>query len=156
MPANLSGPLRIWQFIATVGDTNLRTPSIGANPYNVNAYYSRALFQLRVIAQPGGNIGVQRVVIYGSERTDGFPAVGLGAADQHVVARWLGNQAVGFGQIRQGKGIDNFIGATRRRLTLIPPFLLLEWNVSAVGTPGDTRTLEVWATFLGPEVVGSQ
>lgn len=141
----------LWTILATVGDTNKRNPLIGANPYQVQPCYTGALFQLRRISTDAGLITVNRVVIYGSLLSGGFPAVGVGIADQHVIARWAGGNLVGTGLLRQPKSVDNAAAPIRKKLNLIPPFLLVEWNVSAAGDPGTTATMEVWGTFIGPD-----
>jgi hypothetical protein len=141
----------LWRIFAQVGDVNRRDPLVGANPYQIPSHYTGALFQLRR-TETNPLITVQRVLIYGSLLNGAFPAVGLGIADQHVIARWAGNQGVGVGQLRQPKSIDGFVGSSRRKLNLIPPFLLVEWNTSAVGD--GNATMEVWGSFIGPAVRG--
>jgi hypothetical protein len=134
---------RLWEIFATIGDTNQRT-----TVYQINPFYTGGLFQLRRTATDG-LIAVQRVQIYGG-LTAAF-GVNLGALDQAVIARWGGNTAVGVGQLRQPKGIEQFAATFRRKLNLIPPFLIAEWNVSAVGDPGATATMEIWGMFIGPD-----
>lgn len=152
MPANLSGAVKLWEWIMNVGDNGRRDPTVGPNPYRVNPDYTKALFHMRVIDRPEGLLTVQRVSILGSLNSNGFVPVNFAAAEFHTVAQWRGNFLEGDGQIRYCKGTDATAGPlSRRTQTLIPPFLMLEWTVSPVGDAGMSSTAQIWATFLGPE-----
>lgn len=151
---NYFPPRMIWTITATVNDVDRRDPSLGANPYLVSPYYTGGLFQLRHIAT-SGTITVLRVVIFGGLVGSHFPLAVFGFLDQHVIARWTGNFAAGLGQIRQPKSVDSTVAPiTRRKLNLIPPALLVQWSTSAVGDPGATATMEVWASCFGPPLRG--
>lgn len=153
---NHGTPRLIWAFTATVGEAaNKRTPTTGKNPFNVNPYYTAALFQLRC-TDISGLITVNRVLLYGSLTSNGFGAPGLGFADQHVLVRWAGGVNLNQGQLRQPKLVDGTtVPITRRGVVELPPWLLLEWNTNAAGDPGATKSFELWAMFSGPAIAGA-
>ncbi|MGH6628102.1 MAG: hypothetical protein ACREB3_00035 [Burkholderiales bacterium] len=156
MGTNQFEPRLIWTVGATIAQTNSRVVLVGPNPYQLNSYYTRALFHIRV-TETSGIVILTRVFCYGAETLNAFPAPGAGFASQHVIWSTISNLAPGVGKLRQPAVVDGTLAPiSKRRAGLVPAFILLEWSTSAIGDPGEVKFFEVWGSFLGPEVRGQQ
>ena len=150
----------LWTVTQTGTVTNERVAGItGANPFQVNPYFTGMLFGIRVTAKT--NLPLAAVRVYGAGNVNGFPAAGAAAIPEALVITDQ-DLAINTGVLRhpRGRALDNGAPAgdgtdAIAPLRLLPQFLLLEYST---GAPGATPTITfiVEACFHGPVPQGNE
>lgn len=133
---------RLWSVTTAAAVTNERVAGItGANPLEVNEYFTGAIFQFRVTAKAALVIGAIRV--YGAvDVAAGFPPAGTAA---EVLVSSVTDIANGEGLIRV-PALHAVDADTKFPMQVLPRFLLLEYTTTGAGSV----TFVVDASFIGP------
>ena len=153
-------PVILWTVTQTAAVTGERVLGITpANPIPVNTNFLFAGFTLRVAIRT--QITLDQVVVYGALGPVGLPGSGPAAfppANFITEALWYytppPSLSTGQGVQRQPAILDQTTAANFPAL-IVPNWLLLEYTTSLPGG-APALTFEVWGTFIGPNIGGTQ
>lgn len=151
-------PRMIWTVTTSATTANNRVTGItgNANPVFLNPNLTLALYYLRVITKT--DMVLNRVAVYGGLGDVGivasFPPAGTDAEAMWVT---LMDLAAGQGIIRAvtARDADVAIQPNKYPAGVIPNRHLLEYSTTISGA-APVITFEVWGTFIGPMVGGTQ
>jgi hypothetical protein len=147
-------PRMIWSVTTSATLANERVAGISgsANPIILNPNLTLGLLQFRVITKT--DMTLNRIAVYGAITDATFPAAGV---DAETLSLTLMDLAAGQGVIRAltARDADITLSPNKYPVGLIPGRLLLEYSTTIAGV-APVITFEVWGTFIGPLIGGTQ
>lgn len=122
------------------------TNFLGNNPIQVNPYFLRSMFALRITAI--GTMTIASLRVYGAGNVNGFPPPGTpneALWEYNGVPAFAANQ--GIIRIPMAKRIDGaFTAGASDQVFLLPPFLMLEYTTAGAAAQ---LTAIIEASFHG-------